>query len=223
VSSDPRDDFPKQMTGSVTGSILILAFCNLCSFADRQLTAIMAGPIKAHFSLDHSAMALLGGTAFAIMYGFAGIPAGLAADKFSRRRMIAGAVLFWSACTAICGWTNSFGVLFAARIGVGIGEAILLPCAFSLIHDVDPPHRRGFAFALFGLGIPAGMALGSAAGGMLNDVFAVHTAHFGLFGPLEPWQKTFNVLALLGVPAGVSRASVEGATSADANIAGGCR
>lgn len=180
-------------------SILILAFCNLVSFADRQLAAIMAGPIKAHLALDNAQVALIGGTAFALMYGVAGIPAGLAADRFVRKRMIAGAVLFWSFCTAVCGIADSFTLFFIARVGVGIGEAVLLPCAFSLIYDLVPSRRRGLAFALFGLGIPAGMALGLAAGGVLNDFFTAHP-HIGEgLGDLASWQKTFLSIASLGL------------------------
>lgn len=198
-------DATKKAEGAIgaaaIGSILILAFCNLVSFADRQLTAIMAGPIKTHLALDNAQIALLGGTAFALMYGLAGIPAGLAADRFVRKRMIACAVLFWSICTAICGLAGSFAIFFVARVGVGIGEAVLLPCAFSLIYDLVPARRRGLAFALFGLGIPAGMALGLAAGGVLNDFFAARPDLGGSLADLASWQKTFLTLASLGIPA----------------------
>lgn len=190
-----------EMSAAAVGSILVLAFCNLVSFADRQLTAIMAGPIKAHLGLDNAQVALLGGTAFAMMYGIAGIPAGLAADRFVRKRLVACAVLFWSLCTAVCGIASSFTIFFLARIGVGIGEAVLLPCAFSLIHDLVPVRRRGLAFALFGLGIPAGMALGLAAGGLLNDFFAAHPNIAASLGDLAPWQKTFLTLSSSGLPA----------------------
>lgn len=190
-----------KMGTAVFLSILILAFGNLVSFADRQLTAIMAGPIKASLSLTNAEVALLGGTAFAMMYGIAGIPAGLAADRFKRKRMIACAIFFWSLCTAVCGVAGDFKTFFIARIGVGVGEAVLLPCAFSLIYDLVPVRRRGLAFALFGLGIPAGMALGLAAGGVLNDFFASRPDLGGLLGGLEPWQKTFLTLASLGIPA----------------------
>lgn len=195
----PIRDGQESMGAAAIWSILILAFCNLVSFADRQLAAIMAGPIKAHLLLDNAQIALLGGTAFALMYGVAGIPAGLAADRFVRKRMIAAAVLFWSFCTAVCGLAGSFTVFFIARVGVGVGEAVLLPCAFSLIYDLVPSHRRGLAFALFGLGIPAGMALGLAAGGVLNEFFAARPDLGRELGDLASWQKTFLTIASLGL------------------------
>jgi MFS family permease len=183
------------------GPILILAFVNLCSFADRQLTSILAKPISDSLHIDSTHMALLGGTAFVLLYGVAGVPAGLAADRFPRRLLICSAVVAWSASTLACGLSSNFTTLFFGRVGVGLGEAILLPCAFSLIKDLVHPTRQGLAFAIFGLGIPAGAGLGLIAGGVLNSHFASHSTDFGFFGALAAWQKTFAILACLGLPA----------------------
>jgi predicted MFS family arabinose efflux permease len=183
-----------------------LAFANVCSFADRQLTSILAAPIRTTLGLDHTSMALLGGTAFATFYGLGGLPAGLAADRFRRKALICGAILFWSICTALCGLADGFWPLFGARMGVGIGEAALLPCAFSLIRDLTPPGRRGLAFAVFGLGIPVGSAAGLIIGGWLNTALHQHPQIVGGLAGLQPWQKTFLFLAALGLPTAAAAA-----------------
>jgi MFS family permease len=185
---------------------LILALANVCSFADRQLTSILATPIRHSLGLDHATMALLGGTAFATFYGLAGVPAGLAADRIRRRTLICGAILFWSLCTALCGLAPGFRTLFLARMGVGVGEAVLLPCAFSLIRDLAPPERRGIAFALFGLGIPLGSSMGLIVGGWLNTALGAHPTAIPLLGALAPWQETFLILACLGAPTAAAAA-----------------
>jgi MFS family permease len=180
--------------------VLILAVANVCSFADRQLTAILAVPIQESLHLDHASMALLGGTAFATFYGLAAVPAGFAADRFNRRYLICGAIAFWSICTAVIGLSGNFYGMFWARVGVGVGEAVLLPCAFSMIRDLSPSSRHGLAFSLFGLGIPLGMGSGLLAGGVLNTAFAEHPETITVLGSLAAWQKTFLVLACLGIP-----------------------
>jgi MFS family permease len=202
-----RSEPPHSPMGwAATWPILILAFANVCSFADRQLTSILAAPIRTSLHLDHASMALLGGTAFATFYGLAGLPAGWASDRFRRKALICGAILFWSGCTALCGLSTSFRTLFLSRIGVGVGEAVLLPCAFSLIRDLTPAGRRGFAFAIFGLGIPAGSSLGLVVGGWLNTSLAEHAGALAFLGPLAAWQKTFLLLAFLGLPTAAAAA-----------------
>jgi MFS family permease len=181
--------------------ILILAFANVCSFADRQLPAILAEPIRHSLRLDHTSMALLGGLSFALCYGFAGLPAGLAADRFPRRPLIFGAVIFWSLCTACSGLAHNFTQLFLARMGVGIGEAILLPCAFSIIRDLTLHDRRARGFFIFNIGVPIGMSAGLIIGGVVHTSLQANPQLLGFLGPLAAWQKTFVIMAVMGVPA----------------------
>ena len=60
--------------------------------------------------------------------------------------------------TALSGLTTSFASLFAARLGVGVGEAVCAPAAASLIGDLFPSAKRGRATAVFMLGLPIGLA-----------------------------------------------------------------
>ena len=47
--------------------------------------------------------------------------------------------------TVVCGLAKTFMQLFVARIGVGVGEATLQPCAASLLSDYFPREKRGRA------------------------------------------------------------------------------
>ncbi len=75
------------------------------------------------------------GTAFAVFYALFGIPLGRLADSWYRGRLMAMGLALWSSMTALSGFANSFGMLAAARIGVGIGEASASPAAYSMISD----------------------------------------------------------------------------------------
>jgi len=61
--------------------------------------------------------------------------------------------------TAVSGAALSFWQLFAARLGVGVGEASCAPAATSLIGDLFPAIRRAMALSIFMLGLPVGIAL----------------------------------------------------------------
>lgn len=55
----------------------------------------------------------------------------------------------WSIMAAACGMTNSFALLLAARMGVGLGEASLSPAVFAMLPDYFPKHRLGAAMAAY--------------------------------------------------------------------------
>src|SRR5262249_58945413 len=126
---------------------------------------------------------LRGGTSSASFYWTLGLRTGARAEGTSRRNVLALAVGLWSAMTALCGLAVNFVMLFATRIGTGIGEAGGSPPSHSLISDYFPKSRRGTAFSFFALGVPVGTMLGNSFAGWGNQ-------HYG-------WRATF---IMAGVP-----------------------
>src|SRR4029078_9144671 len=95
-----------------------------------------------------------------------------------RTRLLGGGALLWSAMTAISGLTTSFAGLFAARLGVGVGEAVCAPAATSLIGDLFPSGPRRRATRLFMLGLPVGLGLSYAVGGAVAQAWGWRAAFF---------------------------------------------
>ena len=152
------------------GSGLVLALLLLAyifNFLDRQILGILAGSIIADLKLTDAEFGAIGGIAFAILYSVLGVPLGLLADRTSRSRVIAGALVVWSGFTALCGTATSFAQLFFYRLGVGVGEAGGVAPSYALIADYYSPERRARALAIFSLGIPLGLALGTLIGAYL--------------------------------------------------------
>ena len=73
------------------------------SYVDRQILALMVGPVKADLNLTDTQFSLLHGLAFSLMYAFMGLPIARLADRHSRPVIIAAGVAFWSLATAACG------------------------------------------------------------------------------------------------------------------------
>lgn len=145
--------------------ILVLVYT--LNFLDRQILGILAAPIKAELHLSDSQLGLMGGLAFAILYSTMGVPVAWLADRSSRAWIMTTALALWSLFTAVCGFAGSFWQLFAARVGVGIGEAGGAAPAYSLISDYFPKQQRGRALAAYSLGIPIGSGLGVIFGGLI--------------------------------------------------------
>jgi MFS family permease len=177
--------------------VAILIATAVLSYTDRQVLSLLVDPIRGELGISDTQVSLLLGTAFAVVYGIAGIPLGFLADRTSRRNLIFAGVLVWSCGTLACGFSHSFGQLFAARIVVGLGEAVLSPAAISLISDYFPPARRGTAVGFFLSGIA--MGIGAAiliGGGVLHVVESGVLAGTPLAG-LPAWRL---VLLLIGAP-----------------------
>ncbi len=177
--------------------VAILIATAILSYTDRQVLSLLVDPIRGDLGISDTQISLLLGTAFAVVYGIAGIPLGFMADRISRRNLIFAGVVVWSLGTMACGVSHSFGELFASRIFVGLGEAALSPAAISLISDYFPPSRRGTAVGFF----LSGIAIGSGAsiligGGVLQAV------DMGLLAatPLAAEPAWRLVLLLIGGP-----------------------
>jgi MFS family permease len=171
----------------------------LFSYVDRQILSMLVGPIRADLGLSDTQITLLHGLAFAVCYTVLGVwPIGKWADTGNRRNIVAGGVFLWSLMTALCGRAHSFGTLFLARIGVGIGEAALTPTAYSMIADLFPPAIRGRALGIFATGVYFGIGLAIMITGIVVQAVASSpTTTLPLFGEVRSWQVAF---LLLGPP-----------------------
>ncbi len=180
-------------------AILSLAYC--FSAIDARVLTLLVIPIKADLGISDFEISLLQGFAFALLYSIAAIPIGRYVDSSNHRsRLVTGGVLFWSLMTMACGVARSFGMLFAARVGVGIGEATLSPTAYSLISDYFDKRRRALAISFYAIGYPIGGGLALIIGALLLAKFTSHgPVTLPVVGTLQPWQMVFVMVGLPGI------------------------
>ena len=165
--------------------LFILVVVYTFNFIDRQIIGILAVPIKADLGLSDTQLGLMGGLAFALFYTGLGIPVAMLADRFSRTWIMTIALAAWSLMTAASGLATNFWQLFAARLGVGVGEAGGVAPAYSLISDFFPPNQRARALSIYSFGIPIGSAIGIVFGGVIAS--------------LLDWRVAFFIVGLAGV------------------------
>ncbi|SVD92771.1 uncharacterized protein METZ01_LOCUS445625, partial [marine metagenome] len=150
--------------------VFLLMTFYVLSFLDRQIIAVLAEPIKSDLQLTDVQLSLLGGLAFLIFYSVAGIFVGRLADIVHRPTLIGLGVFLWSATTAACGATSNFVHLLLLRMGVGLGEATLMPSSLSLLADQFPKEKLGKPTSVFMLGAPLGIGVAFTGGAYLYDL-----------------------------------------------------
>ena len=121
-----------------------------------------------------------------MFYTGLGIPVAMLADRFSRTWIMTVALVIWSGMTAASGLATNFWQLFAARLGVGVGEAGGVAPAYSLISDYFPPSHRARAMSVYSFGIPIGSAIGIVFGGVIASMI--------------DWRWAFFIVGIAGVP-----------------------
>ncbi|GAY21530.1 permease of the major facilitator superfamily [Sphingobium fuliginis] len=184
--------------GSAWWMVAVLFGLYVLSWVDRLIVSMLVTPIKAHLLLSDVQISMITSTSFAIFYAIFGLPLGWAADRFSRRWIIFGGVAIWGVATTACGFAQSYEALLIGRIFVGIGEAALLPAAYSLIADAFPSHLLTRATSTFQTAGKVGSATAFALGGVAIAFATAHSGiHIPFHGPAQPWQL---VMMMVGVP-----------------------
>jgi MFS family permease len=168
LSRDPVSPAPgRAYRGWVLGLLLtIYTF----GFIDRMIVAVLGQPIKTELGLSDLQLGMMGGLAFAVFNAFLSLPIARLAERANRVAIISTGVALWSVATVLCGSVRSFAQLMFARLGVGIGEAVV-PAATSVISDYYPRERRASAISIYLLAVPVGALLGAALGAWIAQRF----------------------------------------------------
>ncbi|MBX7223762.1 MAG: MFS transporter [Blastocatellia bacterium] len=167
------------------GLLAFLTLLNIFNFVDRQLISSLGPLLIKDLGLNRAQIGLLSGYVFLIFYTLMGLGLGTVADRTNRPRLIAVGLTLWSALTAASGLAQGFYSLATARMLVGVGEATLSPAALSMLYDVFPAIRRGFATGVYYAGVPLGAGLSLVVSGWL--------------APRYGWRFSFFALGLVGL------------------------
>lgn len=180
--------------------VVVLLIAYTVSFIDRMVLSLLVQPIREDLGISDTEISLLIGFAFAVFYTMMGLPLGYLADRGNRCRLITLGVLLWSVMTALCGLARSFGLLFLARIGVGVGEATLSPSAYSMLSDYFPREKLGRVMAVYSIGVPLGSGIALILGGMVvKAATELPPIAIPFLGAAQPWRLVFFLVGLPGV------------------------
>jgi MFS transporter, ACS family, solute carrier family 17 (sodium-dependent inorganic phosphate cotransporter), other len=168
-------------------TVLILCFLALfIAYTDRVNIAVAAVAMREQLGWTQTTKGFVL-SAFFVGYMLFMIVSGWLAHRYGGKRVLAGAVVIWSMFTLLTPWaaTHSTAVLIAVRIGLGVGEAAVLPAAFQLLGHWAPPHERTRAITRYLSGIPCGQVVGFIGTGWI-------VARWG-------WPMAFYVFGAIGL------------------------
>lgn len=198
ASAEPGQPWPPRRDAYY--SLFVMTIVVMFTVIDRQILNIMIEPMKADFHISDTQAALLLGAAFSITYGLAGIPIARIADRSNRRNLVAISIAFWSSCTMACGMAQSYGGMFLARLGIGIGESGYGPASWSIATDNFPREKVAVATGTYGIGAMIGIGLASFLGGaVLALVEGLPPMALPFGGVIRPWQWAFILVGLPGL------------------------
>jgi MFS family permease len=147
-------------------TLALLAAIAFLDFVDASITNIALPSIRRDLGFSDQDLQWIP-SAYLLTYGGFMLLGGRAADLLGRRRVLVAGIVTIGLASLVGGLAQSSGVLIAARLAQGLGAAMTLPAALSILTTSfkDGPDRHR---ALGVWGAVGGMA--SAAGVLLGGV-----------------------------------------------------
>lgn len=175
----------------------VLTVTMLFAVLDRAVLQLQAETIKRALALTDFQLGFLQGTAVALVVAAVSYPLGWLADRYDRRWVLVGCVLFWSCAVVGSGLSQNYMQLLIGSAMVGAGEAGLVPIANALIPQLFSQRHRQTANSVFAVSTTLVSALGLGITGAV--IGAVHMVRpwlpAGLVN-LEDWRLSFLLVAL---------------------------
>jgi EmrB/QacA subfamily drug resistance transporter len=172
-------------------TLALLAAVAFLDFVDASIVNIALPSIRRDLGFSEQALQWVP-SAYLLTYGGFMLLGGRAADLLGRRRILVAGTVMIGASSLIGGFAESPGVLVGARLAQGIGAAMMLPAALSILTtSFKEGSDRNKALGIWG-GVGG---LASAAGVLLGGVLTE--------GPGWRWVMFVNPLAALLVLGGI--------------------
>jgi MFS transporter, ACS family, D-galactonate transporter len=167
--------------------VLVLLFLSaLINYIDRTTLSVGATDIQRELGINNEHIGMLH-SAFFFVYAASQLfaAAGWLADRFHVGWVLGIGFFIWSGATAYTGLAQSFLVIMAMRVILGMGESVSYPSYSRILASQYPEHHRGFANALIDAGTKIGPAIGTLVGGLLVSQLG--------------WRPFFLVLGLVSM------------------------
>ena len=113
--------------------------------------------------------------AYSLAFAAVMLPAGLAGDRFGRRRLLLAGLAVFLVASVWCALSVSAGELIAARAVMGLGAGIVFPLSLAVVSAAFSDAGRPKAIGILTAAVAAGLPLGPVLGGVLLQHFSWHS------------------------------------------------
>ena len=152
------------------------------NYADRQAIYSVFPLLKTEMGLTDVQLGIVGAS-FMWVYAAAAPLAGVIGDRFARKNVIIGGLVFWSAITVVTALSTRYSQLVICRGLEGLGEAFYFPASISMLSDYHGRDTRSRAMAIHQSSVYAGTIAGGTAAGVMGQALGWRSS-FYLFGTL---------------------------------------
>lgn len=166
----------------------MLWFVCFFNYADRQAIFSVFPLLKQEMGLSNVQLGIVG-AAFMWVYAGFGAIAGLVGDRFNRKTLIIGGLIFWSLVTVGTALSTNYVQLVACRALEGLGEAFYFPASMSMLSDYHGRETRSKAMSFHQSSVYAGTIAGGTVAGFMGQYYG--------------WQSSFYVFGGLGILLGI--------------------
>lgn len=161
--------------------LALLFLAATLNYADRTALSAVFPLVKADLGMSDFELGAIG-SLFLWSYGLMSPFSGMLGDRFSRTSLVITSLLAWSLITCVTGLVMTAQQMFAARICLGLAEALYLPAAMALIAQYFTSKGRGRALSVHVVGLQTGFVLGGYVAGYLGDRSGWRASLFALGG-----------------------------------------
>ncbi|NBT85271.1 MAG: DHA2 family efflux MFS transporter permease subunit [Alphaproteobacteria bacterium] len=98
--------------------------------------------------------------------------AGFLSMRFGKRQLFLISIFGFTVSSMLCGIADSLNTLVLYRLFQGLFGASFVPLSQSILLDIYPKEKHGYALALWGMGIMVGPIMGPVVGGYLTDAYS---------------------------------------------------
>ena len=95
---------------------------------------------------------------------------GFFTDRFGQKRYLVYSIAGFVMTSALCGVATGLNEMVFFRLMQGVFGAALIPLSQAIMVQTFPPHERGRAMAIWGIGVMVGPIMGPTLGGYLTEV-----------------------------------------------------
>lgn len=143
-----------------------------------SILAVYATSLGASTAMVGLIFAMFGGSRLAVS-----LPAGIASERFGRRKLMVTGLVFLGASSLIAMAVTSVPLLVLTLVGQGIGQAVYITTAMAAIADHSTPEGRVRDMAAFQGASTIGVSIGPGIGGLAAGAWG-YDAPFLLQGAL---------------------------------------
>jgi EmrB/QacA subfamily drug resistance transporter len=189
ATDTPQTSFLATRRGKLT--LALLAAVAFIDFVDASIVNVALPSIRSDLHFSEQGLQWVP-SAYLLTYGGFMLLGGRAADLLGRRRVLVAGTVLIGFSSLVGGFAQSSGVLIGARLAQGLGAAMMLPAALSILTTTfKEGSDRTTALAVWGAVGGLASAAGVLLGGLLTE------------GPGWRWVMFVNPLAALLVLGGI--------------------